>query len=308
MHARFAIAAALAVNLAASVLARPADGPGAAGHEMGQDARQRQVRVGVVDDAGQPVSGLGVSDFSVREDGISREVLSVAQASDPMHVALLVDTSAAAEPVIPDLRKGLSSFVHLLLSKNPDSKIAVISFGDRPTQEADYSSSAAGLDGAIQRIFSRPSAGAYLIEGILDAVKGLKARASARPVIVSVVVEAGPEFSTQVPDDVRTALKSVGAELWNVVLQGPAPAAADTVEARNRALVLGDVTRESGGETDTILARTAIDAQLQTLANRLLAQYTITYSRPEALIPPERLDVGVTRKNLHVLAPHWTGK
>jgi hypothetical protein len=39
------------------------------------------------------------------------------------------------------------------------------------------------------------------------------------------------------------------------------------------------------------------------LADELLNQYVVTYSRPEQLIPPEKLDVSVAKPGLTVRAP-----
>jgi len=61
-------------------------------------AIERSMFVSVVDQAGAPVPNLGPSDFLVREDDLSREVLRVAPATDPMQVAILVDNSTAAGP------------------------------------------------------------------------------------------------------------------------------------------------------------------------------------------------------------------
>ena len=55
----------------------------------------RAMTVTVVDEAGAPIPDLGPSDFIVREDNVSREVLRVGPADEPMQIALLVDTSTA---------------------------------------------------------------------------------------------------------------------------------------------------------------------------------------------------------------------
>jgi hypothetical protein len=39
------------------------------------------------------------------------------------------------------------------------------------------------------------------------------------------------------------------------------------------------------------------------LADELTSQYLVAYSRPEQLIPPEKLDVSVTKPGLTVRAP-----
>ena len=71
-------------------------------------AQQRVIYVSALDEKGAPVAGLGPSDFVVREDKVAREVLSVAPATEPMQIALLVDNSQAAEPYIRDLREALT--------------------------------------------------------------------------------------------------------------------------------------------------------------------------------------------------------
>ena len=72
---------------------------------------QRSLYVSVLNDAGAPVPDLGPSDFIVREDGLAREVLRVAPATDPMQIAVLVDNSQAARDDIADMRKALQAFV-----------------------------------------------------------------------------------------------------------------------------------------------------------------------------------------------------
>ena len=74
-------------------------------------AVQRSLYVSVLNDAGAPVPDLGPSDFIVREDGLAREVLRVAPATDPMQIAVLVDNSQAARDDIADMRKALHAFV-----------------------------------------------------------------------------------------------------------------------------------------------------------------------------------------------------
>jgi hypothetical protein len=68
------------------------------------------------------------------------------------------------------------------------------------------------------------------------------------------------------------------------------------VRNRNQVLALG--TERTGGRRDQVLSITAIPVKLQQLADELAHQYVVTYSRPETLIPPEKLDVTVTRPGL----------
>ena len=63
-------------------------------------AQQRGMFVSVVDKQGKPVENIGPTDLTIREDNVAREVLRVQPATDPIQIALMVDTSQAADPYI----------------------------------------------------------------------------------------------------------------------------------------------------------------------------------------------------------------
>ncbi len=106
---------------------------------------QRSLHVSAVDRAGKPVSDLGPSDFVVREDGIAREVLKVARATDPMQIALLVDDSTASTDYVTDYRESLQAFVAAITGDTEATgkhSIALITVASRPTIRVDYTSDA----------------------------------------------------------------------------------------------------------------------------------------------------------------------
>jgi len=269
--------------------------------------RDQQIVVSALDRSNVPVSGLTPADFVVREDDIAREVLRVEQASAPMQIMMLVDTSAGTQVMMPDVRKGLQAFARTVWSKSPDSDIGLMEFGDRPNQLVDFTKTASVLDRGIGRLFEHTGGGAYLLEAVLDASKALKKREASRPVIAVFGVEASTEFSQQTYREVESALRNARAALWSVdLVTSSGPGRSD--EARNRSIVLGDSSGKSGGMTDAILDRMMIERRFDGLANRLVSQYIVTYARPESLIPPAKLEVSVKRDGVRVIAPHWTGQ
>ncbi len=56
--------------------------------------------------------------------------------------------------------------------------------------------------------------------------------------------------------------------------------------------------RETGGRHVDLLSSMALDQALKKLGDQLTNEYRITYSRPETLIPPEKIEVSVTRPGL----------
>jgi VWFA-related protein len=267
-----------------------------------QGSEPRQVYVSVVDANGEPVTGLTPADFLVREDGVSREVLRVGPATGRMTIAVLIDDSQAATRAISDLRKGLQSFTAALVKGN---EVSLITFGDRPTILVDYTATEAQLTAGINRLFARPGAGAYLLEAIVEASRGLTLRHPERPVIVAITTE-GDEFSNDYYQTVLDALHQSRASFSALILTNTTTDPA-TDEARNRPIVLADGPATTGGSRQFLLSETAITPQLDLLARQLKHEYRLVYARPESLIPPTRLEVSVRRSGLTARATTLAG-
>jgi len=265
---------------------------------LGAQAIQRSMFVSVVNDAGAPVPDLGPSDFIVREDNVAREVLRVAPADEPMQIAVLVDTSQTARNDIQHMRTALPPFVTTLTNPNESGRkndVAIIVFGERPTIFTDYTTSVASLQKGINRIWSQQSAGAYLLDAILEVSQGFKKREAHRPVIVAIVSE-GPELSYRHYDQVLGPLRDSGAAFYALVIGSPANDLSD--EGRSRSIVLDQGPNSTGGQRSQLLTPMALTDRLKQLADELTHQYRVTYARPQSLIPPERVTVAAARPGL----------
>jgi hypothetical protein len=81
-----------------------------------------------------------------------------------------------------------------------------------------------------------------------------------------------------------------------------------SIEARERAQVLAEVTARSGGQLKPVLSRTGLAPAFENVATLLGSQQRITYGRPDTLIPPEKLEITTRREGLRVLAPAWAAQ
>jgi Ca-activated chloride channel family protein len=259
--------------------------------------KQVSVYASVLDADGKPVPGLTASDFKVREDNVAREVLSVAPATEPLSVALLLDNTQASTGATQMIREGAADFIKALAGK---AEIAVITFGDRPTIVQDYTKDQKRLLDVVSRIFPQSGAGAYFDDAILDISRGFEKRNPARPVIAALLVEDPHEFSNRYYQQVLDELAKSGATLHVLALGQPSGSQTDELRNRNQVLALG--TERTGGRREQLLAATAIPRAFTQLANELANQYVVTYARPETLIPPEKVSVSVTRPGVTVRA------
>lgn len=261
------------------------------------DKRTRDIYVAVVDKDGKAVTGLTAADFRVREDNVVREVVSAGVATEPLTISLLIDDSEASADAIQYMREALTAFVERLDGK---AEIAVATIGERPTSQLDFTTSTVALKRTVGRIFQRSGAGAYLLDGVLEASRGLEKRAPKRPSIVVITTEAGPEFSNRSYQQVLEALARSGAALH--VLAIGQPSSSQTDEMRNRNMVIGEGPDKSGGRRDQVLVPLGLKDRMLQLADELTNQYVVQYGRPEQLIPPEKVQVTVNRPGVTVRA------
>ena len=254
-------------------------------------ARERTLFVSAVDSRGEPVNGLDLEDFIITEDGRTREVLRVSRAIEPMDIALLADNSQAAASLVGPLRDALRDFAERMAD---DDRIALIALADRPRILVDYTTNRMRLEEGIGRLFSMQSSGMTLLDAIVEVSAGLRQRDATRAVIVPVIT-TGVEFSNRYGLDVVDAIQQAGAALQALVIGQPD---FGTVPGRERAVVLGAGTRETGGQHVTLLTESAVKPALRKLARQLSSQYKVVYSRPQSLIPPERTEVRSRRSDV----------
>jgi hypothetical protein len=269
--------------------------------------RDQTIFVGVVDKEGRPPASLALGAISVREDGIVREVTKIEPATGPMHIAVLMDTSEASQGSIPDMRDAVRAFGAAIWAKSPDTQIALYSTGERPTREADFTSSPAALGRGVDRLISASGSGSYFVEAVVEASSAIAKLKPARGVVVAYVDENGPEFSSRRHTHAFEALSAARASLWTVTRQGFGNNAM-TTENRERSTVIGDVTTRTGGRSSTVFAPSALVTRFEEIAVQLLSQFAVTYGRPETLIPPERLEVQLSLDGYRLTAPRWINK
>jgi hypothetical protein len=266
----------------------------AATAHLAAQAQQRALYVTALDKSGKSVPDLQPSDVIVNEDDVTREILRVAPATEPMQIAILVDNSAEAERFIRDYREALPAFVATLTADEQVTgkhEIALITLADRPTILTDYTSDPGRIQKAIGRVFHSSGSAVYFLDGVIETSQGITKRNNPRPVIVAIITESR-DLSSRHFRQVLDPLRVAGAALHIVTVGTPR----NMEDDRNMVLDMGP--KQSGGSLSTILAGTALTGRLKQLANEITHQYRVTYARPNRLIPPEKITVTSKRGDL----------
>jgi hypothetical protein len=275
----------------------------------------------------KPLPNLPQTAFLIREDNIDRQVVRVAQISEPMAVVLLADTTSAFAQSPRDLRDSSAAFIKRLLTDSPKSSVALWEFGGADIPVENFTSDEAKLETATTKLFPKGSmnmtdtqnyVGSNLLEAIVGASKALAKRPEARRMIVSFNADVSAEMSTMAGEQVQAEVQKANATLVAVSLQIDSNSAATSTSIGNRTTggvgmspgakrdnVLDNVCPLSGGTRITIATVQALAATLENVADLLAAQYVVTYTRPSG--SAKQVQIG-TPQGIRALTAHWAPK
>ena len=264
-----------------------------------QSLSDRHVFVTVLDKDGLPIEGLTKEHFAVMESGRERPVVQVEPLQVPMHVAVLVDTSATggANEIY---RSAVLEFVQRLAAFN---LVAIYSTGDRAVPVVRFTKDVAVLRAGIEGLFNAVYTRSAVVDGIDRALQDMSLTEIVRPVIVSISSEAAEASGKSAGSVIKrmiaqsTAFHSVslatgtGSGSANKVApMTPAGIAASSaalssmvaagVGDRERNQLLDQGTKSTGGGRQRITNLMALKAALHRIANELATSYRVTFARP----------------------------
>ena len=284
-----ACAAIVTVALAANVAAHDMQKPG-----------ERVIYVSVMDGTGAPIPDMKAAEFVVKEDGVAREVVSVARATEPISYALLLDSTGPAIPAVLDIRAGVKAFCELLLSVEPKTQFSFTEFGAAANTVRPFTSSLPELETALGKFVPQRSAAPVLNEAFVEVAKQFaKMPATARRVIISINMEPTKESSNLEPQLVGEEVRKSGATVWAVSI------AEDGKRNATRENLLKILAASSGGRA-IVVPRVNLSEVLRTFAANSFSQYAVTFKTGDA--PAKQTDITSTRPQVLAMSMRWSSK
>ena len=241
--------------------------------------------VAVTDQAGKPVKNFTADDILIREDNADRTVVSVKPATQPLSVAILVDTAQGSrvtdaygtpEEYVRDIRTAVATFAKQIMTQSPDVSLSLMEYGQAAMTIVPYTQDQMAMASGINKLVARPGVGSVLLEALVQATSDLAKRPSPRRAIVSLNIEPNDEQSREGLDkNLKENFRKSGAQLWAVSVQRGG------LKNSKRDVLLNDFAKFTGGQRDYLVGISAVAGTLQGYADALAAQYEVVYKRPE---------------------------
>jgi hypothetical protein len=247
----------------------------------------RTVYFSAVDGKGNAVTDLTAADLAVKENGKDRAIDSVAPATAPLQIHLIVDDAGSG-----GFQAGVAQFLETLMGH---AQFAITVLNPQPAKVTPLTADANQLRTALGQIGPRgrvQTVGEQIMEAVAESAKDLQQRHAPRPAIVAMTVGGEQQTRTEEADQVLSTLQKSGASLSVLYVTG--------IEVGK---VLGDGPKRSGGLTQQVSGNVPLGPVLQKFADNLLHQYVLTYTLPDGVKPNEKLSLTTTRKGVTVLAP-----
>ena len=255
----------------------------AAAHAVPEAQVAQQFYLTVLDRDGVPIVDLQPGDVTVTENGAPGQVTHLVRPTAAADVFLLVDTSRNFVSATPHLRRALLAFVDRLAGS---ARMSLMVFGGTPRTVVSPDMRTAALREAIARLFPSPGFSNNFNNALIEARRLIIEDSPRRPVVVAVTSSIA---SRQVTDrnvrDFLNPLTQIGTPMHVVALR------------RRPGDLLGSlaaIAARTGGRFATVSNHTRLEEPLAAIADEILAQYVLTYVRPELPADTDSIGIGLS--------------
>lgn len=257
-----------------------------------------EIPVVVLDRQGAPVLGLGIGDFTVREDDLRVTVEGFGTTSDlPLSLALAVDTSGSMLEDFPRVRSAVAGFADTLLE--PGDEATLIRFSWDAEVEVEWTADLRRLTGRLDRII--PEGGTSLHDAVVQSLEQFRGRRGRQALVLltdgeDTTSRTGWELAKRYARTMRIPIFPIG--LGSGKLGGKK--------------VLNALARETGGEAFYPKKVEQLPAVYARIAELLRSQYLLWYrsdsSKPAEQFREIRVEVAGEELEVRTIRGYYPGK
>jgi VWFA-related protein len=254
------------------------------------EVRLVEVFATVVDPAGRALHDLDADEFRISESGRRQEILRFERLEDlPLHVTLLVDTSASMAEHLPEVRKVAQGFFEAVL--RPGDRASLMTFAERPREATPFTGEPRELSAGLAGLAA--GRGTALWDSIVHAVYGLQGTTGQRALVL---LSDGEDRQSRFDfEEAARYATSAGVTIYAVALQD-----GTTRASRARLERLAELT---GGRGLFLDGPAELGPACSSIEEDLRSRYLLVYQAPEGGTEEFReVEVEVTRPGSTVRA------
>jgi Ca-activated chloride channel family protein len=219
-----------------------------------------EVYATVVDERGNPVSGLTADDFIVEENGRRQRIEAFAAGDFPLALAIAVDRSFSVSPA--RLRDEVYAVQRLLGELRPEDRVLLLAIGSEVEVLSPLSTDHRGAYEAVRDL--QPWGTTPLFDATLQAIDAVQGASGRRALIL--VSDGDDRYSTIAAPDLVGRARAKDVLVYPVVLQRRVPP------------VLVELAAVTGGRSVPVDDTRTLSASLSGIASELRRQYLIGYT------------------------------
>ena len=262
------IAILLALGCASAAIPRqdPQKGP-----RIRVEVNLVNVLAGALDKNGRPILDLPKESFELYEEGIPQRIDRFeAETSQPLDLALMIDTSLSAQKELRFEGESAAHFIRQVV--RPGDHLSVFQFSDTVTQLCPFSADVPALQAAARKITS--GAGTAIYDAVRLGAQALTHLPPDRRRAIVLVTDGGETTSISKFEDARRAAVISGALLYTILIRP-----VKNESGRNTAgeHALDTITDSTGGAMYYPDDFSELDAIYDRIDRELRTQYLLGY-------------------------------
>jgi Ca-activated chloride channel family protein len=261
-----------------------------------------QIPVTVLNRDDELIAGLEKERFRLFEDGVEQVITHFAMEDAPISVGFVFDASASMDAKLHKSREAVTTFLN---TANPDDEFFLVKFNERAELAADLTQSKEEVQKQLS--FIRPSGRTGLLDAIYFSILRMRTANNARKALI-VISDGGDNCSRYTMTDVKKLLREADVQIYAIGIFDPSETRWQTREELAGPLLLGSVTKQSGGHLFEIEDIVQLPEIASRIGEALRAQYVLGYA-PKATSQAgkyHRVEVKlIQRKRFQRLQASW---